>query len=84
MTPAYLLISIFKDLLKQAQKHLLLAFKHTVQNVFIFVKLFTLQYIILYFINRHVTYKFCWSRNKLREVNLNSAGVGTVSTPWQG
>ena len=34
---------------------------------------FTLQYIILYCINRHITYKFGWSRNKLRERSLNYA-----------
>ena len=43
---------------------------------FFFVYHFTLQYIALHYINRHVTYKFRWSQNKSRAVSLNCARGG--------
>ena len=40
---------------------------------------FTMEYIILYYISRYATYKFCSGRNKSREMHLNFARGGCKS-----
>lgn len=38
-----------------------------------------MEYIILYYISRYATYKFCSGRNKSREMHLNFARGGCKS-----
>ena len=68
LLPIRLIISTFKVLWQQGRKHL--SYWH-LQMFWFWCNYFTLQYIILYYMNKHATYKFGWNRNKSREVNLN-------------